>query len=495
MRIPTPNFHNKILSFLQSAPADSPGATPRQPAGTAQEAVGPPPGTYLPPDARGLAPRMTPCGSASSEAILTAADACDNLSQKKTRNPVPLNKGRSRRGRPYPQNRDGSGKAGLAEGSLPRLAQTSQDIEQEIALLRSLINRLLSRRPLNHVYISRYMRLLIQAHSALNRTPKQLTDEEEVDSLIKKVFHKRVDAGTMSLYNLLPVRTAQPGDKWWPWRNLLSIEERHRDGLIGPDDRRPPDLDEYLEKRAAMDAKLAEMEEWELSMVDDWFEPDSDDDDDPYPNNPHTGPDPADEDEYWPNPADDEDDPLPYDPPPYNNPDYEESPSDLIVVPAQAGTSTHAHPSNPTHPHRTPTLPSPVPAQAETSPPTPPALRIARGRPPPLTPIGRAPKTEYRPPPVGATGGSPSPVRGRSPPSVIPPPDRLKVRLWGVNPSPHFRHSRVVGNPSPEAGGGGPRPANPTAHPREDPTQTEAPASGSPRRSRLSAPGSSPCPA
>ena len=124
-----------------------------------------------------------------------APDACGNLPQKKTRTPVPARRERSRRGRPYPQNRDGSGKAGSAEGSLPRLAPEGRGFEQEIILLRSMINRLLSRRPLNHTYISRYMRLLIWAITAQSKAPKDLTDEQEVDSLIKKHFHKEVDDG------------------------------------------------------------------------------------------------------------------------------------------------------------------------------------------------------------------------------------------------------------------------------------------------------------
>ena len=180
---------------------------------SAQEAADPSPGSDLPPDARDISSRKTPRGPASPDALLRASDACGNLPQKKTRTPVPV-KERSRRGRPYPQNRDGSGNAGLAEGSLPRLAPEGRGFEQEIILLRSMINRLLSRRPLNHTYISRYMRLLIQAQTAQAKAPKELTDEQEVDSLIKKLFHKRVEDGQLSFYDLLPVRTAQPGEKW-----------------------------------------------------------------------------------------------------------------------------------------------------------------------------------------------------------------------------------------------------------------------------------------
>ena len=127
-----------------------------------------------------------------------------------------------------------------------------------------MINRLLSRRPLNHTYISRYMRLLIQAQSAQAKAPRELTDEQEVDSLIKKLFYKRVEDGQLSFFDLLPIRTAKPGEKWWPWRQLMSVEERRRDGLIGPEDRWPSDVDEYLDEKAAHEAEMAafEAETW-----------------------------------------------------------------------------------------------------------------------------------------------------------------------------------------------------------------------------------------
>ena len=44
----------------------------------------------------------------------------------------------------------------------------------------------------------------------------------------------------LSFYDLLPVRTARPGEKWWPWRQLMSVGERRREyDLIGPEDRWP----------------------------------------------------------------------------------------------------------------------------------------------------------------------------------------------------------------------------------------------------------------
>ena len=278
-----PKLHNNLLSMSHRP---SHGAS-------AQEAADLSPGPYPAPDARGPALRKTPRGPASPDALLQAPDACGNLPQKKTRTPVPARRERSRRGRPYPQNRDGSGNAGQAEGSLPRLAPEGRGFEQEIALLRSMINRLLSRRPLNHTYISRYMRLLIQAQTAQAKAPRELTDEEEVDSLIKKVFHKKVEDGVTSYHNLLPVRTAKPGDKWWPWRQLVSIDERRRDGLIDKED------------STMMDA-LEEAESRYYGLSDDDLSDDTDTFDD----------DPDDEYEQWPDPEgqdpdDPDDDPNP----------------------------------------------------------------------------------------------------------------------------------------------------------------------------------------
>ena len=408
MRIPTPNFHNKLLSLLKSAPADSPGATSRQPTGTAQEAVGPSPGSYLPPDARGLVPRMNPCGSASSEAILTAVDACDNLSQKKTRNPVPAKKGRSRRGRPYPQNRDGSGKAGIAEGSLPRLASKGQGLEQEIDLLRSLANRLLSRRPLNYPYLFRCMNLIIRTTSVKARYLKG-ESQDEIDQAaagMRRVLESTMADRTIGYRDLLPILMAKPGEDWTRYNDLLPIHpdllasllevkeawEREQgspfvdnqsdDGELGP----PPGM-------RPLPAHLYQPEEEPLTSDNPGMGHFSPID--------TTGPAPEPvEDAPWrePIPPDltvvpaSEPDPIP----PYS------------VVPAEAGTSTLSHPSNPSHPNRTPTLPSPsvipasepdpIPQEPDYQPSDPVALptayedfppqshrrpRIARGRPPP----------------------------------------------------------------------------------------------------------------
>ena len=238
----TPKIHNKPLS-IDHHPYN--GAS-------AQEAVDLLPGARpVPGCPRPCTAEEPPRPGVPRRDSSTAPDACGNLPQKKTRTPAPARQERSRRGRPYPQNRDGSGSAGQAEGSLPRLAPEGRGFEQEIILLRSMINRLLSRRPLNHTYISRYMRLLIQAQTAQAKTPRELTEEQEVDSLIKKLFYKRVEDGQLSFFDLLPIRTAQPGEKWWPWRQLMSVEERRRDGLIGPEDRWPREVDEYLDRKGS----------------------------------------------------------------------------------------------------------------------------------------------------------------------------------------------------------------------------------------------------
>ena len=370
----TSKLHNKPLSIDHRLSHGAP----------AQEAADLPPGPDLAPDARGPALRKNPRGPASPDALLQAPDACGNLPQKITRTPAPVHQGRSRRGRPYPQNRDGSGKAGQAEGSLPRLAPEGRGFEQEITLLRSMINRLLSRRPLNHTYISRYMRLLIQAQTAQSRTPRELTDEQEVDSLIKKHFHKEVDDGSTSYYDLLPVRTARPGDKWWPWRQLVSIDERRRDGLIDEED------------STMMDAmKKAESSYYGLSdddLSDDTDTFDDDPDDDDY--------DPDDDD---PNPEPSViSDSLPVIP----DSDRESIPAPLpIPMPREESDAPipGPTPSLPTH-----TLPSVVPAEAGTHPPTPTQTGL---NPPPCPPLDLP---DVAPPPNPAS------------PAAAPLPDPLR---------------------------------------------------------------------
>ena len=239
------------------------------------------------------------------------------------------------------KNRDGSGKAGQAEGSLPRLAPEGRGFEQEIILLRSMINRLLSRRPLNHTYISRYMRLLIQAQTAQAKAPKELTDEQEVDSLIKKYFHKKVDDGHLSFYDLLPVRTAKPGDKWWPWRHLVSIDVRRRDGLIDEED------------STMMDA----LEEAESSYYGNPFDDGLSDDTDTFDD------DPDDEYEQWPDPeGQDPDEDDDFDPDDDPNPGSGAARAEALEARAMGGPRpTNPSPYNEDPPLEIPVIPAPEP--------------------------------------------------------------------------------------------------------------------------------------
>ena len=134
----------------------------------------------------------------------------------------------------------------------------SPDIEGEIALLRSLTNRLLSTRPLDYTQINRCLRLIIRAYSAQAKAPKQLTDEEQIDNLIKKIFQDNVDRGDLDFRDLVPVRMARPGDKWWPWRMLLPLKDRWRYGLIDPDEPWPHEENQRLAESEAMQKFIAE---------------------------------------------------------------------------------------------------------------------------------------------------------------------------------------------------------------------------------------------
>ena len=140
-----------------SATADSYGATSRLPAGSTQEAVSPYPRPDEAADARGNTPRK----KTRSAGYGVEADARSHAPRKKTR---PVGRGGCSRGR-RPRRRS-LALAANAGPSLPRLSSGSHGIDGEIALLRSLTNRLLSKRPLDHVQISRYLRILVRAFSA-----------------------------------------------------------------------------------------------------------------------------------------------------------------------------------------------------------------------------------------------------------------------------------------------------------------------------------------
>ena len=225
-------------------------------------------------DACGAAPRKSP----RAQATYQGTDARGPKPRKTSR---PVGRGRRPRGRRPNRRRSLS----HVSPSLPRLSLDSPDIGGEIALLRSLTNRLLSTRPLDYTQINRCLRLIIRAYSAQAKAPKQLTDEEQIDNLIKKVFQDNVDRGDLDFRDLLPVRKAQPGDKWWPWRDLVPLDERRKYGLVDADDPWPHEEDEYF---AVMDA----LEEDEKAYVEDYlFEnEDPDDEDDDYDLDPDDDP-------------------------------------------------------------------------------------------------------------------------------------------------------------------------------------------------------------
>ena len=393
----TPKHHNKNLSKHRRP---SPGAP-------AQEAVGLPmpdsladargprprknartPATYQGTDACGTAPRMTPrsalpgvadaCGIAPRKNPRSAlpgvdADACGTAPRKTSRSALPgvdadargprprktsrpVGRGRRPRGRRPNRRRS----LNHVPASLPRLSLDSRDIDGEIALLRSLTNRLLSTRPLDYTQVNRCLRLIIRAYSAQAKAPKQLTDQEQIDSLIKKVFHQTVDEGKLSFFDLLPVRKAKPGDKWWPWRDLIPLRTRREYGLIDPDDPWPHEDEEYF---AAMDA--LDKDEYDYLLGDDEDEDDDPDDDEDPPYN-HT----PDDDEYPPN--------LTVIPDPLSVIPAEVA--DVEDAPRRAPRRAGIHPSETITPNlATHPAPGPSPDWADPNPPP----RIARGRPPP----------------------------------------------------------------------------------------------------------------
>ena len=353
-----PKPQNNPMSNPISAAADSYGATSPPPAGSTQEAVSPYPRPDEAADARGNTPRKktrsaipgveadargdpprkktrsaipgveadargnTPRKKTRSAVSGVEADARGNTPRKKTRSAVsgveadarshaPRKKtrpvGRGGRSRDRRPRRRSLALAANAGPSLPRLSPDSRDRDGKIALLRSLTNRLLSKRPLDHVQISRYLRILVRAFSANSLMPRELTDEEQVDNLIKKVFQDNVDKGNLGFHDLVPVRMARPGEKWWPWRELLPLKSRWRYGLIDPDERWPHEENKRLAESEAMDRAMAKF----------YLGGPLDEDEDP-----------------------DEDPPSDYDPPPYEDPtpyeDDEDPPTDdsLSVIPA-----------------------------------------------------------------------------------------------------------------------------------------------------------------
>ena len=263
-----PKPQNNPMSNPISAAADSYGATSRPPAGNTQEAVSPYPRPDEAADARGNTPRkktrsavsgveadargQAPRKKTRPVVLGVEADARGDTPRKKTRSAVPgveadargnpprmntrpIGQGsRSKPGRP--RRRRAWAVSGPTGASIPHLALDNRGLEGEIALLRSLTNRLLSKRPLNHAQISPNLWLLVRAVSANYPLPRESTDEEQIEKLMKGVFRKSVDKGFFKFNDLLSVRMAKPGDKWWPWRNLTSLYERERNGLFDGQD-------------------------------------------------------------------------------------------------------------------------------------------------------------------------------------------------------------------------------------------------------------------
>ena len=243
-------------SALPGVEADACGIAPRK---TPRSAL---PGVEA--DACGTAPRMNP----RAQATYQGTDA-RGPGPRKT--PRPVGRGRRPRGRRPNRRRSLS----HVRPSLPRLSPDSPGIDGEIALLRSLTNRLLSTRPLDYTQVNRCLRLIIRAYSAQAKAPKQLTDEEQIDNLIKKVFQDNIDKGDLDFRDLVPVRMARPGDKWWPWRMLLPLRDRWRYGLIDPDEPWPHEENEKLAEIEAMQKFIAE-----AYNNPDFFNDLEDDDDD-----------------------------------------------------------------------------------------------------------------------------------------------------------------------------------------------------------------------
>ena len=112
-------------------------------------------------DARGIVPRKTPRSTVPG----VAADACGTAPRK---TPRPVGRGRRPRGRRPNRRRS----LNHVRPSLPRLSPDSPGIDGEIALLRSLTNRLLSTRPLDYTQVNRCLRLIIRGLLRPGQSPQ-----------------------------------------------------------------------------------------------------------------------------------------------------------------------------------------------------------------------------------------------------------------------------------------------------------------------------------
>ena len=277
----------KSRTAVLGAEADACGNAPRKKSRTA--ALG------AEADACGNAPRK----KSRTAALGAEADACGNAPRKNARSAVPGVEadacGNAPRKTPRPVGRSGHVRGrrphrrrslATVSPSMPHLSPDSPGMEGEIALLRSLTNRLLSKRPIDHVQISRYLRILARSLPASSRMPRELTDQEQIDALIKKIFQDYVDNGNLSFHDIVPVRMARPGEKWWPWRHLLSLRTRWRYGLIDPDEPWPQEENERLADNEALDAEMEAIDRLILKhypgpLPD--LEEDPDDEEDPLP--------------------------------------------------------------------------------------------------------------------------------------------------------------------------------------------------------------------
>ena len=357
------------LSKTQYKPLSNP--SPRPPVGApAQEAVGLLPQPDPLADARGNPPRKNArsavpgaeadaCGNAPRKKSRTAAlgaeaDACGNAPRKNARSAVPGVEADAC-GDPPRKNTRPVGRSGHVRGrrphrrrslatvspSLPRLSPDSPGMEGEIALLRSLTNRLLSKRPIDHVQISRYLRILARSLPANSRMPRELTDQEQIDSLIKKVFQDNVDNGNLDFPDIVPVRMARPGEKWWPWRELLPLDVRWRHGLIDPDERWPQEENERLAENEALESEMEAIDRLILKY---------------YP-----GPLPDLEED-----PDDEEDPNDDHRPDYDPPPYGEAPPTSTVIPEKSETNPLLDSPPDEEPHRDDS--TVIPEKSETNP-------------------------------------------------------------------------------------------------------------------------------
>ena len=117
---------------------------------------------------------------------------------------------------------------------MPRLAPEGQDIEQEIALLRSLANRLLSRRPLNYPYLFRCLNLIARCTTVKARYFNKESDEEidKTAAAIRRFWESTMADRIIGYRELLPMIMTAPGKDWDRYENVLPIHPELLDSLL-----------------------------------------------------------------------------------------------------------------------------------------------------------------------------------------------------------------------------------------------------------------------